>query len=323
MPSRWLDPAAIERLAGDPSQRMRVPELEAIDFTRPFVPEPYTQLYYTPLYRGLHREHRLRYNQLFAIRINEYIMMLEADLVERLLGRLRRLPRVASDAALVRCLDTMIEEEKHHYRCFLAWNRLCRPGLFRSRERFFSDLPWAIRALFAGIGVVSGGLSFALWYLMAMEESSATLAREMARNPVTETLGPLEPSFSCLHREHLRDESRHLQIDGLLADLCLAEAGPTARTLNAWLFKSLLDTVTTPTRGGSGVKVIRQLVREMPELRWHEEEMIRAVLALKSDRAFQTSLFNRDAMPLTFGVFDRARELEALGSDMVGYERRS
>jgi P-aminobenzoate N-oxygenase AurF len=321
--ARWLDPAAIERLAGDPAQRMRVPEKAAIDFTRPFVPESYTQLYYTPLYRGLHREHRLRYNQLFGIRINEYIMMLEADLVERLLSRLRRAPKVASDATLVRCLDTMIEEEKHHYRCFLALNRLCRPDLFRGRERFFSDLPWPTRALFGAIGLVSGGLAFALWYLMAMEESSATLAREMTRNPVTETLGPLEPTVAAVHREHLRDEARHLQIDGLLVELCLAHAGPTTRAWNARLFKSLLDSVTRPTRAGSGVKVIRQLVREMPELSWHEEEMIAAVLALKDDRAFQTSLFNRDAMPLTFGVFDRTLELHDLGAAMVGYERRS
>ena len=37
--------------------------------------------------------------------------------------------------------------------------------------------------------------------------------------------------------------------------------------------------------------------------------MIDAVLALKDDRAFQASLFNRRAMPLTFGVFDGTQEL--------------
>jgi hypothetical protein len=318
----WLDPAVIERLAADPAQRMRMPDIDSIDFTRPFVPEHYTQLYYTPLYRGLHREHRLRYNQLFGIRINEYIMMLEADLVERLLSPLRRHPNVASDATLVRCLGTMIEEEKHHYRCFVALNRLCRPDLFRGRERFFSDLPWATRALFGMVGLVAGRLAFALWYLMAMEESSAALARDMARNPVTETLGPLEPTFALVHREHMRDEARHLQIDGLLVDLCLAGTGRAARALNARLFKSLLGTVTRPTRAGSGVKVVRQLVREMPELSWHEEEMVAALLALEDDRAFQASLFNRAAMPLTFGVFDRTRELDDLGAAMVGYDRR-
>jgi hypothetical protein len=318
----WLDPAVIESLAADPAQRMRMPGSDdALDFTRPFVPESYTQLYYTPLYRGLHREHRLRYNQLFGIRINEYIMMLEADLVERLLSPLCRHPNVAANATLRRCLETMIDEEKHHYQCFLALNRLGRPDLFRNRERFFSDLPWTTRALFGAVGLVAGRLAFALWYLMAMEESSATLARDMARNPGTETLGPLEPRFAAVHREHMRDETRHLQIDGLLVDLCLTRAGRATRALNARLFKSLLNAITRPTRAGSGVKVIRQLVREMPELTWREEEMIAAVLALKNDRAFQASLFNRAALPLTFGVFDRTPELDDLGANMVGYDR--
>lgn len=194
--------------------------------------------------------------------------------------------------------------------------------MFRGRERFFSDLPWSTRALFGAVGLLSGRLAFALWYLMAMEESSTALAREMAKSPVTESLGPLEPSFAAVHREHMRDEVRHLQIDGWLVELCLERAGGTARAWNARLFKSLLGGVTRPTRAGSGVKVVRQLVREMPELGWHERDMIAAVLALRHDRAFQTSLFNRADLPLTFGVFDRAHELSDLGATMLGYDRR-
>ena len=72
----WLDPADIERLASDPARRMQMPALDRIDFSRPFVPEQYTQLYYTPVYHGVHRQQRLRYNQLFGMRINEFIMML-------------------------------------------------------------------------------------------------------------------------------------------------------------------------------------------------------------------------------------------------------
>jgi hypothetical protein len=131
------------------------------------LPEEYTQLYYTPVYQSLHRQHRLRYNQLFGVRINEYIMMLEVDLVERLLSPLRRHPKVAGNPTLVRCLSTMIEEENDHYRCFVALNRACFPDLYRTRERYFSDLPWPTRALLATIGLLAGRFAFALWYLMA------------------------------------------------------------------------------------------------------------------------------------------------------------
>ena len=318
---QWLDPAEIERLAADPARRMRMPAIDRIDLTKPFVPEDYTQLYYTPVYRSLHREHRLRYNQLFGVRINEYIMMLEADLVSRLLSPLCRHRNVAGNPALVRCLDTMIAEEQHHYACFAALNRACCPAIYAGRERYFSELPWLLRGLYRAVGLIAGRLPFALWYLMAMEESSIALARDLGRSVVTDTLGPLEPSFATVHREHMKDEARHLQLDGILIALTLQSSRRGARRLNAALFKSMLGTITRPSRSGSGVKVICQLVREMPELAWREAEMIDAVLALEHDETFQTSLFNRRAMPLTFGVFDRTGEFDDLAQSMVGYDR--
>src|SRR5262249_10800983 len=160
-------------------------------------------------------------------------------------------------------------------------------------------LPWPTRALFGAAGFFAGQLAFALWYLMAMEESSTALAREMARSPSTETLGEIDPTFAAVHREHLKDEQRHLQIDGLLVERCLAGGGRAARVLNAALFRSMLGVVTRPTRAGSGIKVIRELLRQMPELAFREKAMTRQVLALRHDAGFQRSLFNRKAMPLT------------------------
>jgi hypothetical protein len=317
----WLDPAEIERLAADPARTMRMPPIERIDLTKPFVPEDYTQLYYTPVYQSLHREHRLRYNQLFGVRVNEYIMMLEADLVSQLLSPLRRHRNVAGNPALVRCLDTMIAEEKHHYACFAALNRACCPAIYADRERYFSELSWPLRGLYRAVGLIAGRLPFALWYLMAMEESSIALARDLGRGVGTDTLGPLEPNFATVHREHMKDEARHLQLDGILIALTLQSSWRGTRRLNAALFKSMLGTIMRPSRSGSGAKVIRQLVREMPELACREAEMIDAVLALAHDATFQASLFSRRAMPLTFGVFDRTGEFADLARSMVGYDR--
>ena len=94
-----------------------------VDASRPFVPEEHTQLFYTPVYEKLSHEQRLRYNQLFGLRLNEYIMTLEAELIERLLAPLRRHPRVCSDGALLLALDTMVAEERRHYAGFAAFNR--------------------------------------------------------------------------------------------------------------------------------------------------------------------------------------------------------
>lgn len=320
---RWLSPDHIVRLAADPAHCTRTDLTPTVDPSRPFVPEDYTQLWYTPIYASLHREHRLRYNQLFGIRINEYVMMLEADLIERIFPPLRRLQAIAGDTALVAALDGMIVEERRHYAAFARLNRLCRPDLFpEGEDRLFSRLPVWGEAMFRFAGLVAGSLSFALWYQMALEESSISLARAMVARPETETLGPLDPGFVAVHREHMKDEARHLQLDGRLIDLAIAGAPKWRRRLDARLFRAMLVGITRPTRAGAGVAVIRRLVRDMPELGDREEEMIRAVLALKDDRRFQESLFNRRIMPVTFGVFDRTEELADLGERMLGYDRR-
>jgi len=319
----WLAAEHINRLAADPAHCTRTNLNLEVDSHLAFVPEDYTQLYYTPVYASLSFEHRLRYNQLFGLRINEYIMMLEADLVERLLTPLLRLPRVAADAALVQAITTMIQEEKEHFSSFAALNRACRPDLYPiGKDRLFSRLPGWTRAIFWTVGALAGHLSFALWYLMAMEESSMAMARDMINRPETETLGLLDTAFVSVHREHMKDESRHLHIDGRMIDLCIGSGVRAVRVLNARLFQTMLHGITLPTRSGSGIMVIHQLVRDMPELAARKEEMIQAVLALKQCKPFQESLFNRRIMPVTFKVFDNTPELANLGERMIGYVRR-
>lgn len=319
---QWLAAEHINQLAANPAHCTRTGLSLDVDSCRPFVPEDYTQLYYTPVYATLSFEQRLRYNQLFGLRINEYIMMLEADLVERLLTPLLRLPRIAADVALVQAMTTMIREERLHFDAFAALNRTCRPDLYPPGEdRLFSRLPGWTRAMFWIVGALAGRLSFALWYLMAMEESSMAMARDMIRRPETETLGHLDPAFVSVHREHMKDEARHLHIDGRMIDLCIDSGARTSRALNARLFQSMLRGITHPTRSGSGVMVIHQLVRDMPELAERKEEMILAVLALEKSQPFQESLFNRRIMPVTFEVFDNMPELANLGERMIGYDR--
>ena len=148
-----------------------------------------------------------------------------------------------------------------------------------------------------------------------------TMARDMIRRPETETLGTLDEAFVSVHREHMKDESRHIHIDGRMIELCLGTCTKVGRVLNAWLFQLMLGGITRPTRGGSGVMVIQQLVRDMPELATREEEMIQAILALKKSKPFQVSLFNRRVMPVTFEVFDETSELANLGKRMIGYDR--
>lgn len=321
--NNWLTPDAINQLAADPKRRMKIPEKLSVDMSRPFVPESYTQLFYTPVYHSLHREHRLRYNQLFGLRINEYIMMLEADLVDWLLLPLKSHPRVRSDAALQQAIQTMIEEEHYHYACFVKLNRACRPDIYPPpRERVFSEIPFWGTAMFRLAGVLANKLAFALWYVMALEESSMALARDMERRNSTETLGDLDPAFASVHIQHMKDEARHINVDGLLIDLCIGAEPAWRRRINVRLFGAMLPGIMVPTRSGAGVKVVRQLVQDMPELQDREAELVQAVLSLGKNEAYRKSLFNRQIMPMTFRLFDQTDELQDLQKWMPGYDRK-
>ncbi len=320
----WLSPDKINALAADPARCMPSDMHVTVDPRAPWVPESFTQLYYTPLYEGLHFEHRLRYNQLFALRINEYIMMLEGDLIDRLLLPLMRHPEIRDDAALTLAMQTMLDEEKRHYANFAALNRTARPDLYPPGEdKLFSDLPAWTRAMFTVSGLLVSKLAFSMWYVMALEESSMALSRSMQGERETGTLGTLDPGFAEVHIQHMKDEARHIHVDGILIELTVGRQSKLRRRLNAWVFEKMLTGVVTPTRGGSGAKVIRQLVREMPELQDREEEMLTALVGLKSNRAFQESLFSRKLMPFSFDMFDGTAELDGLGKTMVGYDRRA
>ena len=61
----------IKSITADPARCTALVPAATPDLSRPFMPEDQTQLYYTPAYARLSAAHRLRYTQLFALRVNE------------------------------------------------------------------------------------------------------------------------------------------------------------------------------------------------------------------------------------------------------------
>jgi predicted metal-dependent hydrolase len=314
---------SLERIAAiraDPARRTRALDHGHVDRTRPFLPEDQTQLYYTPSYSLLSREQRIRYNQLFALRVNEYIMMLERDFVEPVLRALRaRAIRAGSDA-LGRELDAMRAEEAAHFAAFAQLNRTCEPQAYRDADHWFMHLKPYERATICIMNASARWLPFALWIIVAMEESSIGLAAAMVRAGET-SLGPLDPHFVAVHREHAKDEARHIHVDVHLVRACLHGFPPFWRAVNAGIFKAFMRDMTAPKANGTGARVVRQLVREHPELVRHEAELVAGLTTLRHHPEFQRSLFNRRLTPLAFALYDEEPALADLGQLLPGYER--
>jgi len=315
-----LDLDRIAAIRADPARRTRALAEVRVDKSRPFLPEDQTQLYYTPGYQLLARGQRIRYNQLYALRVNEYIMMLERDFVEPVLASLRRRAGDRGSTALVRELDAMRDEEAAHYAAFVALNRLCEPAAYAQSEHWFMQLKPYERMTVAIMNAGARWLPFALWIIVAMEESSIGLARAMARAGDT-TLGRLDGHFVSVHREHAKDEARHIHVDVHLVRACLHTLSPAWRACNAWLFKGFMRDMTAPKANGTGARVVRQLVREYPDLARHEGELIEGLVALRDNVEFQRSLFNRLLTPLAFELYDAEPAFADLHAVLLGYER--
>jgi hypothetical protein len=311
-----LSPEQILARSADPSSCSGPVELGTIDFSRPFIPERFTQLYYTDGYARLERRHRLRYNQLFAVRVSEQFMAFEQDFTNRVVVRMARDPRV--EPGLRQCLARMVHEEEVHQRMFRELNARCLPELYGAGERWFTRLGRLESAALWLATRVSRRLPFLLFFIIALEEYSSALSRAMMKERETD-LGPLEESFVRVHAEHVKDEARHVHLDVHLIRALYAGMGPRARRLNGRLLAVFLRDILVPKR--SGLAVVRRLVQERPELRPLETELMASLRSLAHHAPFQRSLFNRELMPHTFALFDAQPELEVLASVLQGYAR--
>lgn len=311
-----LSPRQILARGADPGQCTARVALRPVDFSRPFIPERFTQLYYTAAYAGLSRAQRLRYNQLFAVKVSEQVMAFEQDFTNRVLRRLLRDPRL--DPNLGACLERMVREEEAHQELFRELNAHCLPELYAGGARCFVRLGRLERCALALAGWFAPHLPFLLFFVLALEEYSAALSRAMLKERETE-LGPLEPNFVAVHVEHLKDEARHVHLDVHVLHALFRAASPRRRRLNARLLAAFLKDILVPKR--SGVRVVRQLVSDCPELRPLGARLESELRALERDPAFQRSLFNREDMPHTFALFDAQPELALLQGVLAGYER--
>jgi len=124
-------------------------------------------------------------------------------------------------------------------------------------------------------------------------------------------------TFVEAHRRHLADEAKHVQWDEELLDALWRRAHPLLRGLNAKLFAWMLEEFFgAPKR--AQLRVLDELVRELPELRGRLPEMRSQVLALSRDEAYRKTLYSREIVPRTFARFDDCPEFRALS--LCGYQ---
>jgi hypothetical protein len=283
----------------------------AIDFSRYFVPETFTPLFYTPLYAELTPQQRLRYNQLHGCYCNEQIMFFEKFIAENVLTGLLR-SQIA--APLVPQLKLFLEEERRHSRMFYELNRLCLPRLYERAEFCFVAIPFGFKVSLNWLARKRWFCPLFVWLMLIQEERAVFLGREILRHREE-----IEPHFIAVQRAHLADEIGHVQWDQEILALIWATATRGLRRLNAAMLGAVLrEFVIAPKR--ANVLVLVELAKELPELAPRLPEMRRALLALARDRNWNLSLYSRTIVPKTFALFDKWPEFASLSRFLCGYQ---
>ena len=285
-----------------------------IDFSRPFMPERLTPLYFTAAFSELSAAQQLRYNQLHAGYVLEQTIFFESLMARPILHYYRTQPLPAGWAA---GLEGFIAEEERHSEMFRALNRRCFPQTYGAGDFHFIRVPpWSASGL--GAWVRRPGLfPLFLWLMLLEEERSLFYAKEFVR-----AADELEPNFVAVQKAHLADEAGHIQWDEKLLDWAWARTGGWLRLLNGRLFRWLVaEYFNMPKRGG--LRVLDGLAAEFPDLRPKLSAMKTEVLALSKNRDYHLSTYSRTITPRAFRRFDACPEFWALERILFGYRPRS
>lgn len=268
--------------------------------TKPYIPEEYTHLFHTPVYKALNRDERLRYNQLYSLRINEQFFTFEELFIQKITQRLCDHRAFRCEAELRKSIVELQHEEAQHSRMFRSFNLRSRPDIYTECDTCFARLGRIEKKL---LDVLVGlpGLNPALMFLMlALEELTTAISTAILDHP---DVLDLDPDYVDLHRRHLADEKRHVGIDVKALKQVMAYAPACLQPINAAVFRRLLMTILKPQR--STLRVIRQLVSESGRLAGLERYMVAAVKSLDKNSAFPAGLVQPSLMPVMHSMFEQ------------------
>ncbi|MBL1432931.1 MAG: hypothetical protein COC09_00670 [Gammaproteobacteria bacterium] len=280
-------------------------DYSSIDHNLFFTPEYLTQLYHTDCYELLNHKQRLRYNQIFAMRSIEQLMTLEARFISLVVGRSATHRVLCKNKELRYCMAEMVKEEEEHYLMFHKLNRRAAPSIYGDKELYFARMSTLEKCALEIFARLPGVNVFLLWVLLILEEFSTYISKETQKN----SIGGgdfLEPNFVHAHREHLKDEARHVMICANAISDILENSTLFYRGMNAWILKRFMHDYMTPKRGG--LRVIKQLVKEFPELNSIEETLIGAVQSQKQDYVIWNAIESDKSMPVTNSLFQNFPE---------------
>ena len=278
--------------------------------TRWSIPEPLTHLYYSPVYATLTLPQRLAYNRLHLCYMCELYMLFEENFP-------RFYQRAAESAAVDERIRGQVAElaaaEARHAGWFRALAAQLSPELYANGGGpHFTRVPALAGRLMEKAFLRPRLFPALFWIVMVMEERAVYYANQVAAQAAA-----IDPQVVRVHEWHVADEAAHLDLDEALISLYWDGNHGWIRRLNGWLIEWVFrELLTTPKRGG--IRLVRQWLRECPELAPRRAELEQEMRALGANSRFRASIYSPAIVPRSLERLARWPELRGLRAVLAG-----
>jgi len=274
-----------------------------IDFSKPFVCPTLTALYYTSIWKELSPEIQLRHTQLSALSFNELVASFE-DGFSATISALLQTNRVPQNVKAL--LPGFLEDERRHQSMWWALNRRCAPQRYPRNDASITRIAPAGRVLMKWFAGRPLQFPVVIWVILFLEEHGNEIARRCSvRRP-----NEIEPHFAAAYLAHVRDETRHVQIDWHLLDCLWPDLSGWRRALNVWLFRLIIRRLVLRTEHAA-MSVAGELVREYPSLRPLLPRIRRELREVGNHPEFRAMMFSMESSPITFHLIGKFPELRS------------
>jgi hypothetical protein len=305
----------IAKRAGDNHYDLEsIPWDKGVDFSRYFFPEHLTPLFHCPVYEQLTEPQRLTYNQLYGQATNEQFIFLEERFLVQFLGNLMKKKRHEMPADLVEALDNFVVEEIKHTEMFRKLARLSNAERYNDSDYYFLRLGRAEGGLLDWMAKRPDFFNF--WCVMglAFEEKTIDYFRHYQRHAKERPDKPLDPLYYEIHKLHMLDEVRHVQIDHHLVKLFYETQGAIGRKINVKVISKMLQAYARPKR--TSIRVAEGLVEAHPELKPKLETICAQLRALP----WSAITYTPKNVPQTYALFEEYPELRHISANLLAYE---
>lgn len=277
-----------------------------IDVTRPFVCPSLTPLFYTTIWNELSPSDQLRHSQLSALSFNELIAWFEGGFTTTLRALLH-CDRVPSPVREL--LPRFIEDESRHQRMWWSLNRLADPKRYQSDTMAITRIAPMARVLMTWLAGQPMRFPVAVWVMLVLEEH----ANEIARRCASQRPSEIEPHFAAAYLAHVRDETRHVQIDWHIVDALWPMMNARKQRFNGWLFGQVIKRLLLRTENAA-MSVATALAQESPTVRQQLPRIRDELRQVGLHPEYRSMMFSPQTSPITFHLMTKYPGLrEAIG----------